>query len=150
MTHRQRIWITSLVVAAVAAVAPTMVLLGHSNLADRARQPRALVFDERSWLAESGEHRPDGHRGLMVPNLIATGRLAGKTEPEVRALLGEPDCPRAPGGPFAGEPRLAYWVGRVGSAKRDPNAPPPAPECLYLRLIHGKVVQWETEPPAAP
>jgi hypothetical protein len=144
MSPRQRKWLTAAAVLALAAVAPLMMLLGKTALHHPGR--RALVFDEVLWRAEAGRLDPESDRGLMVPGLLATGRLAAKREEEVRALLGEPDCPPEPGGPFALGPRLAYWVGKVGTAKPQPGEPPPVPGCLYLRLVDGRVVEWRTAP----
>jgi protein-disulfide isomerase len=144
MSPRQRKWLTAAVVLALAALAPLMMLLGKTALHHPGR--RALVFDEVLWRAEAGRWDPESDRGLMVPGLLATGRLAAKREDEVRALLGEPDCPPDRGGPFALGPRLAYWVGKVGTAKPKPDEPPPLPGCLYLRLVDGRVVEWRTAP----
>ncbi len=138
----RRKWITLAVVVALASIAPILVLLGLSSM-QRDQPRRALVFDPDAWRAEAGILRVEDERGLMVPGLLATGRLAGMSEADVRALLGEPDCPPAAGGPFAPDRRLAYWVGRVGTARVKPGDPAAGPGCLFLRVVAGKVVEWQ-------
>lgn len=142
LTPRARKWITLAVVVGLASIAPLMVLLGKSSM-QREPPRRALVFEPEAWRADAGRLDPESERGLMVPGLLATGRLAAMAEAEVRALLGEPDCPPAPGGPFAPDRRLAYWVGRVGTARVKAGDAAAGPGCLYLRIVEGNVVEWQ-------
>lgn len=136
---RARRRLTLAIVLLLAAPAPLMVVLGRTAV--RAPPRHVLPFDPAIWQAEAGRLAPENSRGLMVPGLLTSGRLAGLSEAEARALLGEPDCPAGPGGPFADDARLAYWVGQVGTRQRegDPGA---AAGCLYLGLEGGRVVEW--------
>ncbi len=92
---------------------------------------------------ETGKRDVESRRGLMVPGLLKTGQLAGKGEADIRTLLGEPDCPRSGAGPFAVDRRVAYWVGKVGTARVKSGDPAAGPGCLYLRLVDGRVVEWQ-------
>ncbi len=142
LSPRTRKWITLAVVVGIASIAPLMLFFGQSAM-QREAPRRTLVFDPAAWRAEAGRLDVESRRGLMVPGLLATGRLAGVPETDVRALLGEPDCPPTEGGPFGPDRRLAYWVGRVGTARVEPSDPAAGPGCLYLRIVEGKVVEWQ-------
>lgn len=142
LSPRARKWITLAVVVGLSSIAPILVIFGQSAM-QREPPRKALVFDPVAWRAETGRLDVESRRGLMVPGLLATGRLAAMPEADVQALLGEPDCPPTEGGPFASDRRLAYWVGRVGTARVRPGDPAAGPGCLYLRIVEGKVVEWQ-------
>lgn len=142
LSPRARKWITLAVVIGLSSIAPLLILFGQSAMQRQAAR-RALVFDAPAWRADAGRLDPESDRGLMVPGLVATGQLAGMAEPDVRSLLGEPDCPPVEGGPFAADVRLAYWVGRVGTARVKAGDPAAGPGCFYLRVVDGRVVEWQ-------
>ncbi len=142
---RARKWATVAILLLLALPAPLMLIFGRTAIQNPPR--RVLPFDPDIWRAEAGRLDPEAARGLMIPGLLRSGRLAGRSEAEVRALLGEPDCPAGAGGPFAGGARLAYWVGRTGTARVRPDDPAAGPGCLYLRLEGGRVVEWQLAPP---
>ncbi len=147
LTPRARRWLTVAILLLLAAPAPLSVVL--RRVAIRTPPRRVLPFEPAIWRAEAGRLTPDNSRGLMVPGLLTSGRLAGLSEAEVRAMLGEPDCPPGPRGPFAGSARLAYWVGKVGTRKEREGERTAAPGCLYLRLDGGRVVEWGVASPGA-
>ncbi len=142
-SFRARKWITVAALLLLALPAPLMLLLGKTAIQNPPRH--VLPFDPDIWRAETGRRDPGSVRGLMVPGLLRSGRLAGLSGAEVRALLGEPDCPAGAGGPFAGAPRLAYWVGKTGTRARE--AETAGSGCLYLHLEGGRVVEWQIAPP---
>lgn len=94
------------------------------------------------WRAERGNLTAANARGLMVPGLLTSGSLAALPEGEARRLLGEPDCPPGRAGPFAGDRRLVYWVGKTGTRRVKADDPAAGPGCLYLRVLDGRVVEW--------
>ncbi|HWP35878.1 MAG TPA: hypothetical protein VNM66_09800, partial [Thermodesulfobacteriota bacterium] len=130
MTPRQRKWLTAAIVLLLALPGPVALVLRRTALQQPPR--RVLPFDPGIWRAEAGRLAPEGTRGLMVPGLLASGRLRGLSEAEVRALLGPPDCPAGRADPFGGRPHLAYWVGRVGTRQPAPAEASAAVRCLYL------------------
>lgn len=143
---RSRKWMTVAILMLLALPAPLLLILGKTAIQHPPR--RVLPFDPDIWRDEAGRLDPESARGLMVPGLLRSGRLAGIAEAEVRALLGEPDCPAGPGGPFAGASRLAYWVGKTGTRTPKPDDPAAGPGCLYLHLEGDRVVEWQLAPAA--
>ncbi len=144
LSLRTRKWLTAAIVVAVASFAPVMLLLGQTRYQRGELSVRkALAFEPDLWAADTGKRDVESPRGLMVPGLLTTGRLAGMAEADIRTLLGEPDCSPTASGPFAADRRLVYWVGRVGTARVKPDDPAAGPGCLYLRLVDGRVVEWQ-------